>query len=93
MFVTHETVGFLEHRCEFAFTTLKDRGNLFKPAVIVILVCTETEKCFQRMLVSTNCRSPQGKGFTDAIAVSVLKGINIQAEIQATFKELEKRAN
>jgi hypothetical protein len=42
--VCHEAVGSREHRCESAFLTLKDRGNLFKPAASVISVCTE--KCY-----------------------------------------------
>ena len=60
--VCREAVGSREHKCESAFLTLKDRGNLFKPAASVISVCTETEKCFQRMLASTNGRFPQGEG-------------------------------
>ena len=83
--VCHEAVGSREHRCESAFLTLKDRGNLFKPAASVISVCTETERCFQRMLASTNGRLPQGKGIPDAIVVSVLNSI----DIRATFKELD----
>ena len=62
-----EAVGSLEHRCESAFLTLKDR-NSFRPAAIVISVCTETEKCIRRMLASTNGRLPQGKGIPDVIA-------------------------
>ena len=50
--VCHEAVGSKEHKCESTFLTLKDRGNLFKPAASVISVCTETEKCLQRMLAS-----------------------------------------
>ena len=84
--VCHEAVGSREQECESAFLTLKHRGNLFKPAASVISVCTETEKCFQRMLASTNGRLPQGEGIPDAIAVSVLNGVNIQA----TFKELDE---
>ena len=38
------------------------------------------------MLASTNGRLPQGEGIPDAIAVSVLNGVNIQA----TFKELNE---
>ena len=84
--VCHEAVGSREHECESAFLTLKHRGNLFKSAASVISVCTETEKCFQRMYASTNGRLPQGEGIPDAIAVSVLNGVNIQA----TFKEIDK---
>ena len=84
--VCHEAVGSREHKCESAFLTLKDRGNLFKPAASVTSVCTETEKCFQRMLASTNGRLPQGEGIPDAIAASVWNGI----DIQATFKELDE---
>ena len=75
--VCREAVGSREHKCESAFLTLKDRGNLFKAAASVISVCTETEKCFQRMLASTNGRFPQGEGIPDAIAASVLNGIDI----------------
>ena len=49
-------------------------------------MCTETEKCFQRVLASTNGRLAQGEGIPDAIAVSVLNGVNIKA----TFKELDE---
>ena len=38
------------------------------------------------MLASTNGGLPQGEGIPDAIAASVLKGINIQA----TFQELDE---
>ena len=84
--VCHEAVGSREHECESAFLTLKHRGNLFKPAANVISVCTETEKCFPRMLASTNGRFPQGEGIPDAIAVSVLNGV----KIHATYKELDE---
>ena len=84
--VCHEAVGSKKHKWESAFLTLKDRGNLFKPAASVISVCTETEKCFQRMLVSTNGRLPQGEGIPDAIAFALLNGINIQT----TFKDLDE---
>ena len=84
--VCHEAVGSREHKCESAFLTLKDRGNLFKPAASVLSVCTEAERYFQQMLASTNGRLPQGEGIPDAIAASVLKGINIQA----TFQELDE---
>ena len=66
-YVCHEAVGSRQHRSESAFLTLKDRGNLFKLAVSVISVCTETERCFQQMLAATDGRLPQGKGIPDAI--------------------------
>ena len=83
--VCHEAVGSRQHRSESAFLTLKDRGNLFKPAVSVIAVCTETERCFQRMLAATDGRLPQGKGIPDAIALSVLNSMNMKV----TFKDLD----
>ena len=85
MFVMRQLVK-KKHKWEPAFRTLKDRGNLFKPAASVISVCTETEKCFQRMLVSTNGRLPQGEGIPDVIAFAVLNGINIQT----TCKDLDE---
>ena len=84
--VCHEAVCSKRYKCESAFLTLKDRENLFKPAASVISVCTETEKCFQGMLLSTNGRLPQGEGIPYAIAFAIFNSINIQT----TFKDLDE---
>ena len=77
----HEAVGSRQHKSESAFLTLKDRGNLFKPAESVIAVCIEMERCFQRMLATTEGRLPQGKGSPDVIALSVLNSVNMKKYI------------
>ena len=51
----------------------------------VITACTETERCFQRMLATTEGRLPQEKGIPDAIALSVLNSINMKT----TFNDLD----
>ena len=83
--VCHEAVGSRNHKNESAFLTLKYRGKLFKPTASVIVICNETERCFQRMLAATNGNLLQGKGIPDGIAVSVLNGI----DLRTTFKDLD----
>ena len=51
----------------------KDSGATTKS---VIDVCEETEKCFERMPTSTNEKLPQVRGILDAIATTVLSGID-----------------
>ena len=67
-----------------SFLNFKDRGGLFEPTSSVIVVCNETERCFQRILAATCGKLPQGKGFPDAVASSVLAGINLSR----VFREL-----
>ena len=59
------------------FLQLKDRGNLYKPSQSVITVCTETEKCFQRMLKTSGGKLPHDKGIVVAIAITVLAAVNV----------------
>jgi len=54
------------------FVALKDRGRLQKASPNVITVCLETEKCFQRLLKTSNGKLPQGGGISQAVASSVL---------------------
>lgn len=58
--------------------------SLFKPTQSVLTVCEETEKWFQRMLITTK-NLPHCKGVTDAIATAVLESINASK----TFSELD----
>ena len=68
-----------------SFLKFKDRGGLFKPTASTIKVCEESERCFQRMLASTNGKLPQAKGLPDAVSSSVLESLNLSY----TFKELQ----
>ena len=71
-----QALGSPTHKPESSFLQLKDRGGLFKPSKSVISICQETEKCFQRMLKITDGYLPHCEGVPDAIAVTVLSGIN-----------------
>ena len=42
-----------------------------------MIVCQESEKCFQRMLTINAGKLPQGKGIVEAIATSVLGTLHI----------------
>ena len=64
---------------------MKDRSKLHKPTQSVIHVCEETEKCFQRMLATTDGKLPHGRGIPDAIAVSVLLAL----KVSSLFTELD----
>lgn len=52
---------------------LKDRGGLQKPSKGIVAVCTESERCFQRILFQNKGQLPRGKGTTSAIVYQVLK--------------------
>ena len=71
-----KALGSAMHTAESSFLKLKDRGYLFKPTTSVLTVCEETKKCFQRMLLSTGGTLPHCMGISDAIATSVLSGID-----------------
>ena len=71
-----KALGSAMHTAESSFLKLKDRGYLFKPTTSMLTVCEETEKCFQRMLLSTGGTLPHCMGISDAIATSVLSGID-----------------
>lgn len=59
-----------------SFLTFKDRGGLMKPSESVIRVCSDTEKCFLRLLACSGGKLPINTGIPDAIATSVLHSIN-----------------
>ena len=59
-----------------SFLEYKDRGNLFKPSKDVIMVCEETEKCFQRMLSVTQGKLPRCKGMSGVIQTAVLQNVS-----------------
>ncbi len=44
-------LGSRNDTADASFLKLKDRGFLFKATPSVLMVCEETEKCFQRMLM------------------------------------------
>ena len=73
------------HTPASCFLEMKDRGKLHKPTQSVIQVCKETEKCFQRMLATTDGKLPHGRGIPDAIAVSVLGAL----KVSSLFTELD----
>ena len=79
-------LGSRQHKAESSFLSLKDRGNLLKPTASVINVCLETEKCFQRFLLSTDGKLPQSKGLPSAIASTVLSEI----DMANTFQDLDE---
>ena len=79
-------LGSRKHQAESSFLSLKDKGGLLKPTKSVISICIEAEKCFQRMLLSTDGHLPQSKGLPDAIATSVLSTINMAT----TFRDLDE---
>ena len=54
------------------FLIMKDNGGLVKPSSSVVSVCMETEKCFQRMIKTSNGKLPLGPGISDAISTAVL---------------------
>ncbi|KAG1671208.1 hypothetical protein GQR58_016540 [Nymphon striatum] len=59
-----------------SFLALKDRG-LLKPTESVVVVCEETERRFERMMVTTKGKLPRIKGITGAISLSVLQDMNM----------------
>ena len=66
------------------FLELKDRGGLVKPRESVVVVCEETERRFQRMLITTKGTLPLSKGIPGGISLSVLQDLNMSK----VFKEL-----
>jgi len=59
------------------FMALKNRGGLVKASPSVILVCQETEKCFQRMCVVTANMSPQTGRILPSICTAVLTEVGL----------------
>ena len=62
-----------------ALINRKNRGGLSKPSLSVIKICTQTEKCFQRILVTNKGKFPKAIGVVEAIASVVLNEISISA--------------
>ena len=52
---------------------MKDRGGLKRPSKSCILLCTEAEKCFERMLKVTGGQIPTGTKMSHTIATAVLE--------------------
>eukprot|EP00794_Sanderia_malayensis_P020811 gene20811-22854_t len=73
-----KALGSKSNNTECAFLKMKDRGGLFKPSASVIDVCQETEKTFQRMIVTTGGELPRAKGIADAITFSVLHNLDLR---------------
>ena len=67
-----------DHGIEDSFLKFKDRGGLIKATPSVIIVCEETEKCFQRLLKLLKGNLPQEAGIPDAIAMAVLRSVNLK---------------
>ena len=57
-------LGSKHYTAKSRFLAFKDRGGLFKPTQSVITVCKETEKCFNRMLVSIGGNLPHCAGLS-----------------------------
>ena len=49
------------------FLQLKDRAHLYKLSQSIITICTETEKCFQRMLKISGGKLPHDKGLVQLL--------------------------
>lgn len=49
------------------FMVMKDRGGLIKASSSVIVVCQETEKCFQRMHAAVGDKLPQKQNILSTI--------------------------
>ena len=84
-FQCSQSLGSKKHRHESRFLQLKDRGGLVKPSRSVVTVCEETEKCFERLLLTTAGDIPRSIGIPEAIAISVLQNI----DISKVFQELK----
>ena len=57
---------------EDSFVKFKDRGGSVKPSNSVILICRESEKCFQRLMSTSGGDLPREKGIDLAISIAVL---------------------
>ena len=66
---------------ETTFLAHKDRGGLFKPTKSVIVICEETEKCFRRMMASTDGQLPRKSGVDRAISIAVLGNLSFQSTL------------
>ena len=78
-------LGLQTHQHESVFLAFKDRGGLFKPSESVVFICEETERCFQRMLISTDGNLPRRSGLADAIPSAVFRSL----EVSTLFTELD----
>jgi hypothetical protein len=53
----------LECNTPSSFISLKDRGGLIKPSADVVKICEETERKFQRMLITNKGNLPKSNFF------------------------------
>ena len=60
------------------FVNNKDKGGLRHAFKSMIKICSEREKCFQRMLITTSQKLPQCKNVQEGIAVAVLRTIDVK---------------
>ena len=58
------------------FVNYKDKGGLRHAFKSVIKICSEREKCFQQMLITTSQKLPQCKDVQEGIAAAVLRTID-----------------
>jgi hypothetical protein len=61
------------------FLTLINRGGLIKASDSVIIVCEETEKCFQRMRAAVGDKLPQTSNFVPSVCAVVLSEVGLKA--------------
>eukprot|EP00794_Sanderia_malayensis_P001025 gene1025-347_t len=79
-------LGSKTHTAQSKFIAFKDRGGLFKPTANVVKVCEEAERCFDRMLASTDGSLPQCTGIPAAISSAVLGSLNLNL----VFKDIDQ---
>ena len=63
---------------EHNFVKYKNRGGLVKATPSVIIVCEETEKCFQRLLKLLGGNLQHEAGIPDAVAMAVLRAVDVK---------------
>ena len=68
-FQCSQALGSKNHVYTSSFLKLKDRRGVIKPSRSVVMVCEETEKLFQRMLLATGGELPRSSGIPDAMSV------------------------
>ena len=64
------------HKERESLLKLKDPGELVKPTVSVVIVCEETEKCFQKLDSALEGKLPKDSGIDQAIGMAILGNIN-----------------
>ena len=64
------------HFEQTSFLKFKGIGGLVKRTKSVVIICEETERCFQMLLASTNGNLPNEKEIQNAISSAVLRSVD-----------------